>query len=351
MSSCLGDSSLEMTRHIARNHMDMCRFSGVHDVEYLKVVAALKLIQKQIAEGSINSASPGSCAAFVTLIHLVNFTRDELDTRRRVPANLLESLQYHAMDARYATIKTAHTRTCRWLLKEPNYRDWLDMNKTVEHHGFLWIRGKPGSGKSTLMKFAVGSARKAKTETVVSFLFNARGEELEKSTLGMYQSLLYQILKEIPVLPIVLDRLRPTIPQEFYTWERDDLQNLFTAVIKSLGQCHLTCFTDALDECEEGQIRELVAFLEQLGRAAIDSQTHFHVCLSSRHYPHISIRNGIQLTLEGQEGHEEDIARYLSSELKAGRGNQCDAIKKGILKRSSGIFLWVVLVVQIEQRI
>ena len=72
------------------------------------------------------------------------------------------------MDARYATIKTAHTRTCRWLLKEPKYRDWLDMNKTVEHHGFLWIRGKPGSGKSTLMKFAVGSARKAKTETVVS---------------------------------------------------------------------------------------------------------------------------------------------------------------------------------------
>ena len=221
------------------------------------------------------------------------------------------------------------------------------MNKTVEHHGFLWIRGKPGSGKSTLMKFAVGSARKAKTETVVSFFFNARGEELEKSTLGMYQSLLYQILKEIPVLQIVLDRLRPTVPQEFYTWERDDLQNLFTAVIKSLGQCHLTCFIDALDECEEGQIRELVAFLEQLGRNAIDSRTHFHVCLSSRHYPHISIRNGIQLTLEGQEGHEEDISRYLSSELKAGRGNQSDAIKKEILKRSSGIFLWVVLVVQI----
>ena len=86
MSSCLGDSSLEMTRHIARNHMDMCRFSGVHDVEYLKVVAALELIQKQIAEGSKNSASLGSCAAFVTLIHLVNFIRDELDTRRRVPA-------------------------------------------------------------------------------------------------------------------------------------------------------------------------------------------------------------------------------------------------------------------------
>ena len=198
------------------------------------------------------------------------------------------------------------------------------------------------------MKFAVGNARKATTETVVSFFFNARGEDLDKSTLGMYQSLVYQILKEIPDLQIVLDRLRPTIPQEeFYTWKRDDLQNLFTVAIQSLGQHRLTCFIDALDECEEGQIRELVAFLERLGQIAIDSQAHFHVCLSSRHYPHVSIRNGVQLTLEGQEGHEEDIARYVSSELKAGRGKQSDAIKEEILKRSSGIFLWVVLVVQI----
>ena len=250
------------------------------------------------------------------------------------------------MDARYATIKTAHTKTCRWLLKKPKYRDWLDINKATDDHGFLWIRGKPGSGKSTLMKFAVGNARKATTETVVSFFFNARGEDLDKSTLGMYQSLLYQALKEIPDLQIVLDRLRPTVPQEeCYTWKRDDLQNLFTAAIQSLGQHRLTCFIDALDECEEGQIRELVAFLERLDQIAIDSQTHFHVCLSSRHYPHISIKNGVQLTLEGQEGHEEDIARYLSSELKGGK--QSDAIKEEILKRSSGIFLWVVLVVQI----
>ena len=198
------------------------------------------------------------------------------------------------------------------------------------------------------MKFAVGNTQKATTETIVSFFFNARGEDLDKSTLGMYQSLLYQILKGIPDLQIVLDRLRPTVSQEeFYTLERDNLRNLFTAAIQSLGQHCLTCFIDALDEREEGQIRELVAFLERLNQITIDSQTYFHVCLSSCHYPYISIRNGIQLTLEGQEGHEEDIARYLTSELKAGRGNQSDAIKEEILKRSSGIFLWVVLVVQI----
>ena len=261
----------------------------------------------------------------------------------------MESLWYHAIDARYATIKTAHARTCRWLLKKPEYQYWLDINKAPDHHGFLWIRGKPGSGKSTLMKFAVVNTRKTISETVViSFFFNARGEDLEKSTLGMYQSLLFQILKAIPDLQIVLDRLRPTVPQgEFYQWEKDDLESLFAATIQSLGHRRLTCFIDALDECEESQIRDLVAFLERLGQLAISSQIHFLVCLSSRHYPYISIRNGIQLTLEGQEGHVQDIAKYLNSELKAGHGRQFEAIKEEVLKRSSGIFLWVALVVQI----
>ena len=259
----------------------------------------------------------------------------------------MESLRYQALDARYATIKTAHTRTCRWLLKKSEYQDWLDVNKTPDHHGFLWIRGKPGSGKSTLTKFAVENARKATSETVISFFFNARGEDLEKSTRGMYQSLLFQILKAIPDLQIVLDRFRPVAQEESLKWEEDDLQSLFESAIKRLGQRRLTCFIDALDECEEGQIRDLVAFLERLGQLAISSQIHFYVFLSSRHYPYISIRNGIQMTLEGQEGHDQDIGKYLGSELKAGRGEQVEAIREEILKRSSGIFLWVALVVQI----
>lgn len=63
------------------------------------------------------------------------------------------------------------------------------------------------------MKFAVGDARKATTETVISFFFNARGEDLEKSTLGMYRSLLFQILKAISDLQIVLDCLRSTVSE------------------------------------------------------------------------------------------------------------------------------------------
>ena len=88
VSSCLGDSSLEMTQHIASNHMDMCRFSGFHDVEYLKVAAALDHIQKRVTEGSVNLASPGLCTAFVAQTHLFSHARNKLGTQRRSPTKI-----------------------------------------------------------------------------------------------------------------------------------------------------------------------------------------------------------------------------------------------------------------------
>lgn len=104
---------------------------------------------------------------------------------------LLDSLRFDQIDARQMTIKTAHAKTCRWLLKCEQYLDWLDTAKLDEHHGFLWIKGKAGTGKSTLMKYALVNARKTmKDHIVLFFFFNARGEEIEKSTIGTYRSLL-----------------------------------------------------------------------------------------------------------------------------------------------------------------
>jgi nucleoside phosphorylase len=100
---------------------------------------------------------------------------------------LLDSLKFDQIDARQMTIKKAHAKTCRWLLSKPEYLDWLDNTKLGEHHGFLWMKGKPGTGKSTIMKFALANARKTmKDRIIMSFFFNARGEDLEKSMVGLY---------------------------------------------------------------------------------------------------------------------------------------------------------------------
>ena len=260
----------------------------------------------------------------------------------------MDALWFRAIDARYATIKAAHAKTCKWLLQRSEYQDWLDVAKISTHHGLFWIKGKPGSGKSTLLKFAVQNVRKVmRSAVVIWFFFNARGEDLEKSTLGMYRSLLSQLLRALPDIQEILDHFTPVQDGDSIRWHIEHLRSLFAAAVQRLGERHLICFIDALDESDEDQIRDLVAFLEELGRPTASSPIKFHVCLSSRHYPHISISNGIEMTLEGQEGHHQDISNFLSSELKAGGGRVFEAIKDEILNRASGIFLWVALVVQI----
>ncbi|KAK7426541.1 hypothetical protein QQZ08_007000 [Neonectria magnoliae] len=95
----------------------------------------------------------------------------------------LNSLKFDQMSSRQSTIKTAHVKTCQWFLNHPDYQAWLDPGQLTQHHGFLWISGKPGAGKSTIMKFAYSSMKskaRRKHSIVASFFFNARGESLEK---------------------------------------------------------------------------------------------------------------------------------------------------------------------------
>ncbi len=309
--------------------MGMCRFSGLDDVEYRKVSVALTRVLK-------------ATTRFPPTVVPTVLNSDERQ-------GYFDSLRFDQIDARHATIKAAHAKTCKWLLSTSEYRDWQDVEKVSEHHGFFWIKGKPGTGKSTIMKFAYANAKKQTTDNIViSFFFNARGEHLEKVAEGMYRSLLFQLLDKLPELQVVFESLEIIAPVRgnAYRWDIESLKLLFGCAIKRIGQRQLTCFIDALDECEEDQVRAMVNFFEHLGELAVLSQVRFQVCFSSRHYPHITISNSVELILEGQEGHKQDIASYLHTELKAGRGKRIEDIKTEILDRASGIFLWVVLVVR-----
>ena len=151
---------------------------------------------------------------------------------------LLDSLKFDQIDARQMTIKNSHAKTCKWLLKNSEYLDWLNATKLGEHHGFLWIKGKPGTGKSTLMKFALTNARKTmKDRIVISFFFNARGEGLEKSTIGTYQSLLLQLLEWLPALQCVFDSLGLSSSRIsiYHQWSVKSLKTLLEQAIKRLG--------------------------------------------------------------------------------------------------------------------
>ncbi|KAF9873253.1 hypothetical protein CkaCkLH20_09416 [Colletotrichum karsti] len=269
-----------------------------------------------------------------------------VDERRK---QLLDSLSFDQIDARQMTIKKAHAKTCKWVLESSEYLDWLDHTKREDHRGFLWIKGKPGTGKSTLMKFVSENYRKTTRKgTLITFFFNARGEELEKSTIGMYRSLLFQLIEGLRQLQSVLDLpALMTINNRTREWTVEFLKELLEEVFRNLKDESVTCFIDALDECDEDQIRDMVSFFESVSETTTTMNISFQVCFSSRHYPHITISKAVSLILEGQEGHKDDIIKYVHSELRIGASKMAQQVRDELQEKASGVFMWVVLVVDI----
>src|SRR5947207_14393978 len=115
----------------------------------------------------------------------------------------------------------------------------------------------------------------------------------------MYRALLFQLLKKAADLQMVLDNLHPSSEHQsqYPAWTIELVCELLSAAISKLGQRRLKCFIDALDECGEQQVREMVVFFEELGQNALKNGSQLYICFASRHYPTIDIRSGRQLTL------------------------------------------------------
>jgi ankyrin repeat protein len=258
----------------------------------------------------------------------------------------MESLSFVRMDNRQANIRKAYATTCRWIFQKPEYNNWRNAELLAEHNGFFWIKSKPGAGKSTLMKFLVQSAAKRLPEDhVISFFFNARGDSLEKSLEGLYRGLLHQFLTAVPRLQDIL-QTQGTVSATDRAWPLDSLKTLFSEAVTQLGQDRVTCFVDALDECPEGEIRDMIEFFEELGESTAEEGIGLRVCFSSRHYPQVTIKKCQPMILDGQDGHEDDIARYVKSKLKV-RGKTAEDVRVAVQAKAKGIFMWVVLVTRI----
>lgn len=287
----------------------------------------------------------------------------QISTQQR----FLRTLSFNEMRQRRFNVVSAHLKTCEWVFEDyaPEQdgaemrlllKDWLQNRR-----GHFWLQGKPGSGKSTLMKFICGNpktqhllnswASSAQKRLVTAeFFFWHSGSPLEKSQEGLLRSLLFGILSKCPEL---INEMRSGLmwdtDSSAFEWSREELFEIF----KKLGNQDLPfrfCFfIDGLDEYA-GSHEELVETLQRL-LALPDIK----ICLSSRPWPVFKDAFGKESDpwLRLQDLTRGDIRRYVndkfhqnaSFQAMAARDSQYHQLIEEVVNRAQGVFLWVYLVV------
>jgi hypothetical protein len=132
-------------------------------------------------------------------------------------------------------------------------------------------------------------------------------------------------------------------------WPLELLKDLCREAVRYLtSKTGITVYIDALDEGDvEDDVRDMVAFIEELTARTSTGNQPLRVCLASRHYPTISMHNVERLILEKFEDHNDDIATYVQAQLHIGNLALRAELVSTICARASEVFLWVVLVVKI----
>ncbi|KAI0450702.1 ankyrin [Xylaria acuta] len=322
----------------------MCRFTGADDPEFRKVSSAILRAQEQLSNSLVLPHPDGSRPRGYGLPDTTSakLSSEQID-------RILDKLSFDGIVARYMTLKSAQRKTCQWLLKHRSLKSWADPSQMDTHHGFLWIKGKPGTGKSISMKYLCQNAARTKIGSIVlRFFFNARGTQREHSTEGMYRSLLWQLIAVLRNTGIASDTLVQFLSlEDAVSWPIEALKEAFSSTLGQINSRELYCFVDALDECPEDEIRDMIYFFEELGERSILCASNVRLCFSSRHYPHITMRRGLQLVLEDEDSHSIDIRHYIHSQLRINHDRLRQKIEDEIFEKSWRIFLWAALVVDI----
>jgi NACHT domain len=258
----------------------------------------------------------------------------------------LKSLLFTDMGAIESSIEQPAKDTCKWIYEDDLYQLWASQTNTL-----LWIKGKPGSGKSTLMK-SLHRSRKQTTHysrTIhLGFFFNARGVLIERTPLGLYITLLFGLLRQIPLamcefLPIYVEK-EFCSPYGRVTWQVTEVADVFHSIISQEQSTCIEIMIDALDECEDEEVRSIIRKFEKSIAAARSTGAELRVCWSSRYYPHISLNSEHGLELRMDEHNNLDIRRCVEEELPIAADPSLPFLKEELISRANGVFLWAVLV-------
>ncbi|KAJ5654805.1 hypothetical protein N7490_001808 [Penicillium lividum] len=260
-----------------------------------------------------------------------------------------QSLAFDESNDRERIIEPQSPGTCEWLLKSPEYLRWID------ERGLLLIRGKPGCGKSTLMKFSLGQQMEAADPSefiVLSFFFFANGTELQSSMLGFLRSLLLQLLEKDEhsrsAFMNVYRRHCKLVGREKpqFKWHQAELEDHFQKFVADCSaRRKILIFVDAVDECRDSERHRLIGFCHNICGRIRERPNRPGVFVTCRPYPDSQIKADFQIRLEEQN--HNDISNFVEQSLRLPDETPTDAdeLKRMLLSKAEGLFLWLVLII------
>lgn len=232
-------------------------------------------------------------------------------------------------------------KTCEWLFRHSTYLEWLN-----RRHGLLWIKGKPGAGKSTLLRHLLATDEQAQHQIVVaSFFFHARGSVLQKSPIGLFRSLLHQILQQVPELlstfSSIFEKRCETQGKigEKWHWHERDLEDFFRIHIAGASKAYkMRIYVDALDECGKAAASYLVEFFTHLINRVAFTNASLSICFSCRHYHDVVLGNGLEVCVENEN--HDDINLYIQTIIENAVQDKktAEVIREEVVRRSLGNF-------------
>lgn len=285
-----------------------------------------------------------------------------IDDQKKARSRLLESLEYRGMNARINEVSQASTKTFEWVLESDNPHHWSSFTGWLNSQEQIYlISGKPGSGKSTLMKYLIQNRNKivdklphsAQSPRILWYFLWNSGTIQQRSFQGLLAVLLLQILMEDDTAVNMLlkghnSKAHSTLTSierktSLSDWSVNELEATLMNCIKNSQHSHII-FLDGLDEIDESYgAYDMSQFVLRLCE-----QKNIKACVSSRPWKSFRESFGSRPRLDLHQLNLSDIRDFVFELLdptcsKSYDGETTGQLSETISVLSEGVFLWAIL--------